>query len=156
MATRMADQARRPVYRLNLDVHRATGAHEKARKALQALAREQGFEVLWEDSLWYRTAQGVYLYRTRTSVGVRNEGGGSDLWIDGDSGVVLKVQQEGRAASGDTLSTWLRFLHTGQVFGIGYRIAVGIVGMIVAVLSVTGLVIWFVKRRARTVSVRHA
>lgn len=131
-------------------------AHEKARQALRALARKERFDVLWEDSLWYRTAQGAYLYRTRASGDVRNEGGGSDLWIDGDSGVVLKVQREGRAASGDTLSTWLRVLHTGQVFGIGYRIAVGIVGMIVAVLSVTGLVIWFVKRRARRVSVRHA
>lgn len=48
-----------------------------------------------------------------------------------------------------------RVLHTGQVFGIGYRIAVGIVGIIVAVLSVTGVVIWFVKRRGRRMSMRH-
>lgn len=130
-------------------------AHEKAQQALRALARQQGFQVQAEDSLWYRTAQGAYLYRTRTSLDVRDEGGGSDLWIDGDSGAVLNFQQEGRAASGDTLSTWLRVLHTGQVFGIGYRIAVGIVGVIVAVLSVTGLIVWFVKRKSRRMTVRR-
>jgi uncharacterized iron-regulated membrane protein len=131
-------------------------AHGMAQKALQSLAQQQGFEVEAEDSLWYRPAQGAYMYRARTSLDIRDEGGGTELWIDGDSGKLLKAQQEGRAASGDTLSTWLRFLHTGQVFGITYRIAVGIVGVFVAILSVTGVVIWWVKRKSRKASARRA
>lgn len=131
-------------------------AHARARDALQAMAREQGFVVQHEDSLWYRPAFGAYLYRTHTSLDIREEGGASDLWIDGDSGVVRRVQFEGRAASGDTISNWLRVLHTGLVWGVGYRVALVTLGLAVAVLSVTGVIIWNVKRRSRRLAQQRA
>lgn len=124
-------------------------AHARARDSLQSLASSQGFQVLREDSLWYRPAQGAYLYRTRTSWDLRDEVGRSDLWIDGDTGAVLLTNFEGRGLGGDQVSAWLRVLHTGEIGGLAYRIAVGLVGVVVAMLSVTGIMVWARKRRAR-------
>jgi uncharacterized iron-regulated membrane protein len=131
-------------------------AHERARHTLQAMAREQGFSVKSQDSLWYRPAFGAYLYRTHTSLDIRDDGGASDLWIDGDSGIVRRIQFEGKAASGDTISNWLRVLHTGLVWGAGYRAALATLGVAVAVLSVTGVIIWNIKRRSRHLARQRA
>ncbi|WP_370551375.1 PepSY domain-containing protein [Glaciimonas sp. PAMC28666] len=40
-------------------------------------------------------------------------------------------------------------MHSGRIFGLTGRILISIMGVIVAMLSATGLLIWFRKRRAR-------
>lgn len=129
-----------------LDWH---AAHERGRAALQAMAANDGFTIEAEDSLWYRPAFGAYMYRTRTSLDIRDTGGRSDLWIDGTTGVVRMARFDGRAASGDAISAWLRTLHTAQFGGVAYRILVSLVGVLVAVLSITGVLIWLRKARKR-------
>ena len=51
--------------------------------------------------------------------------------------------------SGNTVSEWLRALHTADVFGLPYRIFVCVLGLIITMLSVTGVYIWWKKRKAR-------
>ncbi|MCI0423710.1 MAG: PepSY domain-containing protein, partial [Acidobacteria bacterium] len=53
---------------------------------------------------------------------------------------------------GNTVTNWLYALHQGQVFGLPYRIFVCTMGLIVAMLSVTGIYLWLKKRRTRRVS----
>jgi uncharacterized iron-regulated membrane protein len=48
------------------------------------------------------------------------------------------------------VTNWLSALHQGEVFGLPYRIFVCVLGVMVVMLSVTGIVIWLKKRRART------
>jgi uncharacterized iron-regulated membrane protein len=125
-------------------------AHRQARRILEGMARQDGFDIVTEDSVWYRPALGAYLYRTRTSLDLRTDGvGATDLWIDGDNGSVLKTRFERRAASGDFVSAWLRMLHTGQIWGLGYRVLVAIIGVLIGILSVTGVLIWYLKRQTR-------
>ena len=40
-------------------------------------------------------------------------------------------------------------LHSGRIVGLPGRILISIMGLVVAALSVTGVVIWWRKRRAR-------
>jgi uncharacterized iron-regulated membrane protein len=43
-------------------------------------------------------------------------------------------------------------LHSGRILGLPGRILISIMGLVVAMLSVTGIVIWARKRRTRLVS----
>lgn len=47
-----------------------------------------------------------------------------------------------RAASGNVLSTWIRVLHTGHIGGLPYRLMLVVVGLLVGVLSASGVMIW--------------
>ena len=51
--------------------------------------------------------------------------------------------------SGNTVTYWLRALHMADVFGLPYRIFVCVLGLIITMLSVTGVYIWWKKRKAR-------
>ncbi len=46
-------------------------------------------------------------------------------------------------------------LHSGRILGLPGRIMVSVIGLMVAILSVTGMVIWARKRRARLASVEN-
>ena len=57
---------------------------------------------------------------------------------------------------GNTVSNWLRALHFANVHGwLAYRILVCILGLVITLLSVTGIYIWWKKHRARAVSVQR-
>jgi uncharacterized iron-regulated membrane protein len=120
-------------------------AHRAGREALAVMAQQQGFSINGEDSLWYRPALGAYMYRTSTSRDLRDDRGATDLWIDGNTGAVLKTRFEGVGASGDVFSAWLKVLHTGRIGGVGYRTLVIVLGLTIGVLSVTGVLIWYFK-----------
>jgi uncharacterized iron-regulated membrane protein len=47
---------------------------------------------------------------------------------------------------------WLIALHDANVFGLPYRIFVSALGLVIAMLSVTGVYIWWKKRKARSLS----
>jgi uncharacterized iron-regulated membrane protein len=74
------------------------------------------------------------------------------LYFDGRSGAVVGAQLPGAGSAGD-LYLQLQFpLHSGRIAGVPGRIAVTLLGLAIATLSVTGVVIWARKRNAR----RHA
>ncbi|MGO4612182.1 PepSY domain-containing protein, partial [Variovorax sp. 2RAF20] len=47
-------------------------------------------------------------------------------------------------------------LHSGRILGIPGRILISLTGLVVAALSVTGVVIWLKKRRARVLRKKPA
>jgi len=58
------------------------------------------------------------------------------------------------AASGDTIRTWITSIHLAALWGIPMKLFVCATGVVVAMLSVTGIVIWLRKTRARAASKR--
>ena len=58
--------------------------------------------------------------------------------------------------SGTTVTSWLNALHDANVaiLGLPYRIFVSVLGLVIVMLSVTGLVVWLKKRQARRASRR--
>lgn len=122
-------------------------AHARGREVLAQAAREGGFRIFAEDSMWYRPKLGAYVYRAHTSLDIRANHGGSDVWLDGDTGKTLMVRHESRGAAGNVLSNWLRVLHTAHIGGLAYQLLIVVVGVVIAVLSVTGVLIWARKAR---------
>lgn len=78
------------------------------------------------------------------------------VYLDDSGGTVLRVDDPGRGRTGDTILALQFPLHSGQVAGLAGRIAVALLGIGVAVLSVTGVLIWARKRRARRLALRSA
>lgn len=124
-------------------------AHRIARELAASEARVLGFVVERENYLQYRPEHGLFRYGVTSDRDIRDDGGSTQLWFDGNSGKLVKTVLPSGQHSGNTVTNWLLSLHMAQVWGLPFRIFVCVMGIAVAVLSVTGVVIWWRKRRAR-------
>lgn len=78
------------------------------------------------------------------------------LYYDGQDGRALgdRVPWQGTAAD---IFNQLQFpVHSGRILGIPGRILISLMGLVVATLSITGIVIWLRKRRRRVTRKRAA
>ncbi|MBP7352282.1 MAG: PepSY domain-containing protein [Comamonas sp.] len=124
-------------------------AHLQARQLMQEQAALRGFAVQAESSLAYDPSRGLYRYDVRSSLDIKDRGGSTRLFLDGDTGVLVATWWPTGAAGGDTFITWMSNLHMASVGGMAYRLAITLVGAGVTVLSVTGVLIWLRKRSAK-------
>lgn len=74
------------------------------------------------------------------------------VWIDQYSGHVLAVQDGLQGTLSDKILRWLYPLHSGDVLGLPGRILVCIIGLMPALLYITGFIRWRHKQRARSPS----
>ncbi|WP_291385151.1 MULTISPECIES: PepSY-associated TM helix domain-containing protein [Achromobacter] len=100
---------------------------------------------------------GLYLALLWPSHHDRGRGLGAPmLYYDAHTGALVGVTQPGRGTAADVFTQMQFPLHSGQIGGLAGRVAVAGLGLVVAMLSVTGVVIWWKKRRSRVVSRRRA
>lgn len=126
-------------------------ALEVGRRMMAVQAAQQSFAVEREDWLGYQPAQGVYIYIVRSSRDVRDRyGGNTRLFIDSDSGAFRGLFLPTGAATGDTFTTWITAVHMAAVWGMPMKLFVCAMGLVVAMLSVTGVIIWLRKHSARS------
>ncbi|HYE45645.1 MAG TPA: PepSY-associated TM helix domain-containing protein [Caulobacter sp.] len=93
-------------------------------------------------------AYGVAL--TRYKDGDPRRGFGPDwYYIDARDGSVRASELAGRGAAGDLVMQSRYPLHTGLVFGLAGQLIICAAGLLTATLSVTGVLLWAAKRRAR-------
>jgi len=75
------------------------------------------------------------------------------LMFDSKTGTVIDVTRPLQATpnelTGNFISRWLLKLHYGHPIGLWYQIVVCVVGIVIALLSGTGIYIWWKKRKAR-------
>lgn len=124
-------------------------AHLRAQDLMQEQARLHGFSLLGESSLAYDPVRGLYRYDVRSSLDIKGLGGSTRLFLDGETGALVATWLPTGAAGGDTIITWLSNLHMASVGGMTYKLAMSLAGLGVAMLSVTGVLIWLRKRSAR-------
>ena len=110
-------------------------------------ATKYGFSVQREVML-YRMG-GVYSYFVKSSRDIRDKAGLTYITFDADMGALISLELPTGEHSGNTITYWLRALHMADVFGLPYRIFVCVLGLIITMLSVTGVYIWWKKRKAR-------
>lgn len=72
------------------------------------------------------------------------------LYLDGHSGALAGEVVPGEGSAGDIFLQAQFPLHSGRIIGLPGRIMISLMGVAVATLSITGLVIWWRKRQART------
>ena len=124
-------------------------ALQTARRHMAALAQREGFSVRFERSLAYDPQLGAFHYRVGSSRDVATEYVQTGLSFDVADGRVLGSYLPTGRAAGDTVTSWLHGLHMGQAWGLPYRVFVTFMGLVVAMLGVTGVYIWKKKRHAR-------
>ena len=133
--------------------------HEAESLGARLMAEEasrRGFTLGQPDTLAYIRYLGVYSYGMHTGLDIRQRSSDAAIWFDGDTGAVRAVFLPTGIRTGNTITTWLWALHYGDLRNATlYRILVCLIGLVVAMLSVTGIYIWLKKRRARRISRPH-
>lgn len=71
------------------------------------------------------------------------------IYVDDHDGSLISVTEPGHGSAADIFMQLQFPLHSGRIIGLPGRILVSLLGICVAVVSVTGVLIWARKRRAR-------
>ncbi|MES2452040.1 MAG: PepSY-associated TM helix domain-containing protein [Pseudomonadota bacterium] len=92
-------------------------------------------------------AQGFYMVRFGRP---REAGFGmSTIYVSGVDGRILSVEEAGGGKAGDVVAGLMFPVHSGQVAGLPGRILICIAGLAIAMLSITGVYVWWRKRAPR-------
>jgi uncharacterized iron-regulated membrane protein len=129
----------------SLDWH---AAHAIGRRLMAEQGQQTGFKILAEEWLVYDTARGVYAYTVRSDHDFIDQGGMTSIYFDAGSGALVGEDLPSGRNAGLTITYWLVSLHMAHVWGLPYRIFICCMGLVVAMLSVTGIYLWLKKRRA--------
>jgi len=127
-------------------------AESAGRRLLAEQGEKLGFTIGQPFSLAYDRPHNVYFYDARADGDIVDRErwlGGTSVTFDADSGALVKLTRSYDQHLGNTIENWLYALHMGLVFGMPYRIFVCVLGLVVAMLSATGVYIWWKKRCAR-------
>lgn len=122
------------------------------RRLLADAAKRDNFRVKKEDFLLYMSDKAIYLYIVSTD---------RDLWEQSttltfdDTGKLLGMSLPTGSNAGTTLNTWIFGIHMAKIWGLPFRLFITFVGVAIAVLSGTGVYVWWKKRRGR-LAVKHA
>lgn len=119
-------------------------------RLMDAQAKSNSFTVDRQVALALVRDKGRYRYTAHSSLDVGEKYGSTSVYFDAYTGSILRLAPPSGAHTGNTLTTWLMELHMANVFGLPYRIFVYALGLVIAMLSATGVYIWWKKRRART------
>ena len=92
---------------------------------------------------------GVYFYHPGDEHGTTGGVGPAVLFYDGQDGRQIGDVTPWSGTAGDIFLQVQFPLHSGRIAGLPGRIMVSASGFVVAMLSVTGVIIWWKKRRAR-------
>lgn len=116
-------------------------------------AVQHGFTVRQPVALVFDQERGTYMWQVYTNheIDDRSRRYTTQVHFDADRGDLKLVLLPSGQYTGNTVSNWLYALHMANVFGLPYRIAVCVLGLVVTMLSITGVYIWWKKRRSRVI-----
>ena len=112
---------------------------------MDGLAEQEGFTVIRPAKLIYRRWLGEYFYCVQSSRDLVIYGE-TCVGIDGSTGLQTGFEIPTGHVAGNTFSSWINALHMAMVFGTPWKIFMSGLGLVVAMLSITGVLIWYRKR----------
>ncbi len=130
-------------------------AQPTGERLMAEAARRHGFAIERALALYRMRDKGLYEYRVRSSRDIGDKAGSTSILFDSRSGELKALSLPTGHRSGTTLTTWLIELHMANLFGLPYRLFVCLLGLVITMLSVTGVYIWWKKRSARLAHVRR-
>ncbi|SFK82798.1 PepSY-associated TM helix domain-containing protein [Methylocapsa palsarum] len=129
-------------------------ARARGRVLLEEKARKDGFTIKREVILALDRESGRYTMCANTLAAAGESPACAEF--DAETGAeASKPEPDPQAAKtplSETISSLLAMLHMARVFGLPMKIFVCVMGLVITMLSVTGVYIWWKKRRARMVS----
>jgi uncharacterized iron-regulated membrane protein len=131
------------------------------REQVIALAKSEAEKRNWKlpaGGVFYNPEVGIYGVGFFKPGNDHGDGGLGNAWLyfDGQDGRFISALVPGTGSAGDIFMQAQFPLHSGRILGFPGRILVSFMGLAVAVLSVTGIVIWARKRAARAAFARNA
>lgn len=125
---------------------------EQVIEIAKAEAQKQGITEP-AGGIFYSPMFGVYgvgFYQPENDHG---DGGLGNPWLyfDGKDGAPIGAKIPGTGSAGDIFMQAQFPLHSGRILGLPGRIMISIMGAVVAMLSLTGIIIWLHKRRNRAI-----
>ena len=131
-----------------------------SREQAVALAAAEGHRRGWSlpvGGVFYSSAFGLYGAGFFEAGNDHGDVGLGNAWLyfDADTGQPTGAKIPGIGSAGDLFMQAQFPLHSGRILGVPGRIMISLLGLAIAMLSVTGIVIWARKRRARLLSVRQ-
>jgi uncharacterized iron-regulated membrane protein len=124
-------------------------AREAGRRLMREQATSQGFTVLREDWMFLDSPRGVFRYAVHSDRDVGHRYTRTLVLVDARTGELRGTWWPTGAATADTLRSWLTRLHMAAVGGLVVKSALSALGLVVAALCVTGVLVWRTKRLAR-------
>ncbi|MGK5047184.1 PepSY-associated TM helix domain-containing protein [Janthinobacterium sp. GB4P2] len=124
-------------------------ARAQGRLLMNELARQHAFAIIEENALAYERELGVYSYQVRSSRDVHAHKGLTSVFFDAASGRQLATWLPTGTASGDTIRSWISALHMASMWGWPFKLFICAMGVLVAGLSATGVLIWRRKRQGK-------
>ncbi|MBX3641328.1 MAG: PepSY domain-containing protein [Nitrosomonas sp.] len=121
-------------------------AQAAGRYWMERQARLYHFEVYRPVALRLDRERNVYQYTVRSSRDIQDRRGTTRVFFGADTGAFKLLLLPSGQYDGNTVTSWLYALHMGNVLGLPWRIFVCIIGLIIVMLSVTGIIIWSKKR----------
>jgi uncharacterized iron-regulated membrane protein len=125
-------------------------AQKRGQELTAALARKRGLKILHPFGMAYLPYYSVYSYDVTTDADFRTHGYGTGVWFDSDTGALVREWEVSGRHAGNTVSNWLWALHYGDVWeSRSYRFLVFLCGLLIPVLSATGILVWLRRRAIR-------
>ncbi|OYO28137.1 PepSY domain-containing protein [Janthinobacterium sp. PC23-8] len=126
------------------------------REQVVALAKTEATRRGWTlpaGGVFYSSGYGLYGVGFFEADNDHGDGGLGNAWLyfDGRDGSPAGGVIPGTGSAGDIFLQSQFPLHSGRIIGLPGRILISAMGLMVAMLSATGLIIWLRKRRARLV-----
>ncbi|WP_373632954.1 PepSY-associated TM helix domain-containing protein [Janthinobacterium sp. BJB304] len=124
------------------------------REQVVALAKTEAARRGWTlpaGGVFYSSAYGLYGVGFFAADNDHGDGGLGNAWLyfDGRDGKPAGGVVPGTGSAGDIFLQAQFPLHSGRILGLPGRILISAMGLVVAMLSATGLIIWLRKHRAR-------
>ena len=112
--------------------------------------RQNHFTVESPYGMAYIPEFGAYTYAVRSDIDWRGHGWDTTILLDGNTGKLRELDLPRGQHLGNTISTLLWGIHYGDLRDwLPFRIAIGLFGLLLAMLSYTGVAIWWRKRTVR-------
>lgn len=118
------------------------------RKLMSEQAKAGQFTVLKEDSLGYDSTRGVFTYIVNSSRDLNDWGGTEIRFRGGDGGFVGLETPTGQNVA-NTFTSWITMIHYAAIWGLPLKIFISFMGLVTAMLSITGVYLWLKKRQGR-------
>jgi uncharacterized iron-regulated membrane protein len=101
--------------------------------------------------IFLSTQFGVYAVGFFEADNSHGDGGLGNPWLyfDTHNGTALGGDIPGAGSAGDIFLQAMFPLHSGRIIGMPGRVLISLMGLVIAMLSATGIIIWARKRRAR-------
>lgn len=141
-------------------------AAELGQHYYEEAAKAEGFTLGKPAALEYRRDLGVYFFLMHTSRDLLDAQGNptetdspataATLAIDGRDGRMLGLQLPTGQRASNSVTNWLIALHVTAIGGRSWQIAVSTFGLTVVGISLTGILLWWRRRKQRQVKPKGA